>query len=115
MSSARSRREGVSLSDDCGLCSARVADHGAQFLCANLATKQRGRTMLKSIIAAALVVSSLGITVATSAWAGARPIARTTVSGRSMASRFAAAVGRVRAHRPHNARSLIGNVRFEER
>ena len=60
-------------SDDCDLCSARVADHGAQFFCANLATKQRGRTMLKSIIAAALVVGSLGITVATSAWAGCPP------------------------------------------
>ena len=46
---------------------------GRNFFCINLATKQRGRTMLKSIIAAALVVGSLGITVATSAWAGCPP------------------------------------------
>jgi len=65
--------EAPSSSDDCGLCSARVADQGAQFFCANLATKQRGRTMLKSIIAAALVVGSFSITVATSAWAGCPP------------------------------------------
>ena len=65
--------EAQGSSDDCDLCSAHVADHGAQFSCVNLATKQRGRTMLKSIIATALVVGSLGITVATSAWAGCPP------------------------------------------
>ena len=101
-------------SDDCDLFSARVADHGAQFFCANLATKQRGRTMLKSIIAAALTAHSV-LPSQRRHGPGARPIAHTTVSGRSMASRFAAAVGRVRAHRSHNARWLIGNVRFEER
>ena len=39
MSSARSRREGVSLSDDCGPCSARVADHGAQFFVRQLSNQ----------------------------------------------------------------------------